>query len=42
MEAITDNNLGVDLRAKQPETVELCDCPYDDEAERHRKRYKLK
>ncbi len=42
IDLILTNNLGVDLNARQPRAVELCDCKFDDELERHRKRYKLK
>jgi hypothetical protein len=38
--AIRDSNLGVDLRAKQPVAEPLCGCPWIDDEERRRRRYK--
>ena len=35
-------NLGLDLRLKQLSAIQLCDCPYDFEVERERRRYKRK
>jgi hypothetical protein len=42
LDAICTNNLGVDLRQKVPEAIELCDCPWDEDEERRRKRFKRK
>ena len=42
LDLIRFNNLGLDLRAKQLVAIELCDCLYESDVERHRKRYKLK
>jgi hypothetical protein len=39
---IRDCNLGLDLRLKQLSAIQLCDCPYDFEVERERRRYKRK
>lgn len=42
IEQIQDSNLGVNLLHKQPIAQELCDCPWLDEEERRRTRYKRK
>jgi hypothetical protein len=39
---IWQDNRGIDLTVKRPEPVELCDCPWGDDKERHRRRYKRK
>ncbi len=42
LEALRQGNFGVDLRAKQPEGLELCNCPFTVDEMRRRKRYKRK
>ena len=37
---IRGSNLGVDLRAKAPEAVELCGCPWEEDEQRRWNRYK--
>jgi hypothetical protein len=36
------DNMGVDLRQKVPSAIELCECKFEVDVERYRKRYKRK